>query len=126
MYCISPPWSWCRGNDERRGPKSTVRSAAFEFRLALLAEGLDALPEVVRRAKQPVRQALELEPDRERRVVDVIEHPLGHPEGERRELVQVRDYPIDGGVELLRGHDLGDETPGERLLCGDPAAAHDH
>src|SRR5436190_12920968 len=123
MYCISPPWSWCRVDDERRGWESTAPSASFEARWSLLAERLDPLAEVVRRAEQPVGEALQLEPDRERRIVDVVEHTLRHPQGERRELVEVADDAVDGGVELPRGHDLGDEPPGERVLGGDPAAA---
>src|SRR5262249_53812373 len=117
MYCISPPWSWCRRDDERPGPKSTVL-AALEFRRALLADRLDALAEVVGRAEQSVGEALELEPDRERRVVDVVEHPLGRAEGERRQLVEVGDHAVHGCVQLARRHDLGDEPPGERVLSG--------
>ena len=49
-----------------------MASPPLELRPSLLAERLDALAEVVRRAEQPAGEPLELEPDLERRVVDVV------------------------------------------------------
>ena len=58
--------------------------AALELRRAFLDEGLDALAEVVGRLEHAVGEALELEADVERAVVDVVEHALGHRQGDRR------------------------------------------
>src|SRR5581483_1832125 len=51
-------------------------SAVAELRRAFLHERLDALAEVGARAEQPVGQPFQLEPDRERGVVGVVQHAL--------------------------------------------------
>src|SRR6266542_2180303 len=113
MYCMTSSLVVVSYRRRTRSRKSTVLLPAFELRRPLLAERLDALAEIVRRAEQAVREAFELEAQRERAVVNVVEDALRHPEGERRELRELGDHPFDGLVQLVRGNDLGDQTPGE-------------
>lgn len=79
----------------------------------------------MRRAQQAVGEALELEAEREWAVVGVVQHALGHAQGERGEARQLVDEAVDGGVELRERDDLGHEAERERLRGRDAAAAHD-
>src|SRR6478736_671725 len=110
---MSAPFEGCREYDERMRLLSTRPLPLLELRCALLAERLDALAVVVGRAEHPVGEPLELEPDRERGVVDVVEDALGGAEGERRQPVEVGEHTVDGIVEPRGWDDLGDEPPGE-------------
>ena len=61
----------------------------------------------------------------ERALLGEVQHALRHRQGERRQLGQLRDELVHGGVELGGGHHPRDEPERERLLRADAAAAHD-
>src|SRR5690348_15875902 len=89
-----------RWRSRRLLPPSTSATArpllARELGRPLLAEGLDALTEIVRLPEQAVRQPLDLEAEVERPVVGAVEHALRHSHRERREAAQLPAERLDG------------------------------
>src|SRR6266511_5673606 len=93
-------------NAERKRSFRSALLAALELRSALLAECLYALAEIVRRSKQSVRQAFDLEAEAERAVVRVVQETLCHRQGQLRVRTQLLDEAGDRCVQLRGRNDL--------------------
>src|ERR1043166_7301825 len=120
-------YCWSMIFSENRYP--TFRDHALnpaEVGRPLGVERLDALAEILRRAQPAVAMALQLDRDRERAILGVVEELLGGALGERREAAQFVDQRVGRDLELIVGHALGGDAPVARLPAGDALRAHHH
>jgi len=87
-------------------------------------KGLDALAEIVRAAQPAIGLALQLDRQRQIRVLDVVQQLLRSALGQRREPAQLRDEPIGRRFELGLSNALCGDAPFMGLAAGNaPRAA---
>src|SRR5215218_513648 len=108
---------WCCAT--RTSARSAGGSAAAELGLALLAEGLRALREVLGASAQLLHRDLELERRGERGARRGVHHPLGEPDRDRGAGEQLVDERLRLGAELLDRGDAVDETDALGLLAAE-------
>ena len=95
--------------------------ATFELRVALLEEGVHALPEVVRLRRRRLELRLPLELLLERRLGGAVEEPLGHPDPAGGHGGELRGQFRGAGRKVLSSNDLRDEAPIACFFGGQPA-----
>ena len=102
-----------------RADARVAPSFAGEGRGPLLAERLDALAEVVRRAQQAVGEPLDLEADVQRPVVGGLSTRFAMRSASGERCASSAISASTAAVELVRRDDLGDEAERERLVGAD-------
>src|SRR5207302_85065 len=96
-----------------------------EFGNALGVKRLHSFAEVVRLAQAAVAVTFELDRDRERRILGVVQKLLCCALGERRECAQLLDQGVGRALQLAVRHTFRCEAPIVSLPRGNTPRAHD-
>jgi hypothetical protein len=116
-------------------PRRAVRALIYALRnpptasfsakiwLALGTKGSDALAKVFRAAQPGVALAFELDCERQRCILDVIQELLRCPLCQRGEDAQFVNECVGRGFELAVGNTVGSNAPSQRLADPRPAAS---